>query len=130
MTPDFAETTMDEYLAEARAGLQRVAAVELWDLVDQGALLVDIRPVDQRERDGELPRATVIGMNVLEWRLAPSSPDRVIDLDAGQKVILVCDQGYSSSLAAARLQRLVIPGATDLVDGFQALLRAGIVERH
>ncbi len=130
MTPDFAETTMDEYLAEARAGLQRVAAVELWGLVDQGALLVDIRPLEQRERDGELPGATVIGMNVLEWRLAPSSPDRVIDLDAGQKVILVCDQGYSSSLAAARLQRLGIPGATDLVDGFQALLRAGIVERH
>jgi rhodanese-related sulfurtransferase len=76
--------------------------------------------VDQRQRDGELPGALVIDRNVLEWRLAPSSPSRVVEVDRHQRVILVCNEGYCSSLAAATLQDLGIPGATDLIGGFQA----------
>lgn len=86
-----------------------------------GALVIDIRPVDQRERDGELPGAVVIDRNVLEWRLDPSSPHRIDEAaDEGLRVIVVCNQGYSSSLAAATLRRLGLQRATDLVGGFQA----------
>jgi rhodanese-related sulfurtransferase len=87
-----------------------------------GSLVVDIRPVDQRDRDGELPGALVIDRNVLEWRLAPSSPNRIVDLDRMQKVIVVCNEGYQSSLAAATLRQLRVDGATDLIGRYQAVL--------
>jgi rhodanese-related sulfurtransferase len=112
--------TIDELLARARSRLARVRPEELTDEMRAGALVVDIRPVDQRQRDGELPGALVIDRNVLEWRLAPSSPSRVVEVDRHQRVILVCNEGYCSSLAAATLQDLGIPGATDLIGGFQA----------
>jgi rhodanese-related sulfurtransferase len=91
-----------------------------------GALVIDIRPLEQRRRDGSLTGALVIDRNVLEWRLAPSSQFRLDDLDQEKRVILICNEGYSSSLAAATLQELGLPLATDLVGGFQAL----IAERH
>jgi rhodanese-related sulfurtransferase len=113
-------------LAEARAQLDRVVAQDLPGEVAAGALLVDTRPVDQRERDGELAGAVVVDRNVLEWRLDPSSPYRIPQISSvEQRVIIVCDQGYSSSLAAATLRRLGMHRATDLVGGFQALLLAG-----
>ncbi len=87
-----------------------------------GALVVDIRPIEQRRRDGELRGALVIDRNVLEWRIAPSSPDRVVDLEPNRKVIVVCNEGYQSSLAAATLRQLGVPGATDLIGGYQGLL--------
>jgi rhodanese-related sulfurtransferase len=87
-----------------------------------GSLIVDIRPVEQRHRDGDLQGALVIDRNVLEWRLAPSSPNRVVDLDRERKVIVVCNEGYQSSLAAATLRRLGVDGATDLIGGYQGLL--------
>ena len=87
-----------------------------------GALVVDIRPIEQRERDGELPGALVIDRNVLEWRLAPSSDTRVLDVEADKRVIVVCNQGYQSSLAAATLQKLGLRGATDFIGGYEALL--------
>jgi rhodanese-related sulfurtransferase len=111
---------IDQLLAEARRMLTRVAAADLEREVAAGALVVDIRPVEQRERDGELPGALLVDRNVLEWRLDPSSPHRLPEADAGQRVILVCNEGYASSLAAATLQELGLDRATDLAGGFQA----------
>lgn len=116
------ENTIDQLLAEARSNLVRVPPKAMADEQSAGALVVDIRPVEQRLRDGELPGALLIDRNVLEWRLAPSSPDRVVDLDRDRKVIVVCNEGYQSSLAAATLRRLGVDGATDLIGGYQGLL--------
>jgi rhodanese-related sulfurtransferase len=93
-------------------------------VVAAGALVVDIRPIEQRERDGALPGALVIDRNVLEWRLDPASPHRSVDVGAEQVVVVVCNEGYASSLAAATLRRLGLRGATDLDGGYQAW-RAG-----
>jgi len=113
--------TIDELLAAARARMTRVPPEALASEQAAGALVVDIRTVEQRHRDGELRGALVIDRNVLEWRLAPSSPNRVVDLDRERKVIVVCNEGYQSSLAAATLRRVGV-GATDLIGGYQALL--------
>ena len=88
-----------------------------------GALVVDIRPVEQRARDGALDDAVVIDRNVLEWRLDPASDHR-IDAVRGydDRIIIVCNEGYQSSLAAATLQDLGLRRATDLVGGYQALV--------
>jgi rhodanese-related sulfurtransferase len=115
-------TPLDDLLAEARDQLDRVAPQDLPALMATGAVVVDIRPVEQRHRDGELAGALVVDRNVLEWRLAPSSPDRIIDIDDETVVVIVCNEGYSSSLAAATLQRLGIRRATDLDGGYQALI--------
>jgi rhodanese-related sulfurtransferase len=112
---------IDELLAKSRELLERVVPEDLFGLQQGGALVVDIRPEAQRRRDGVLPGALVIDRNVLEWRLAPSSPNRVAELAEGQKVIVVCNQGYSSSLAASTLRILGLSGATDMVGGFAAL---------
>ena len=85
-----------------------------------GALIVDIRPEHNRADEGELPGALVIDRGVLEWRLAPSSDARIVDVEPGRQVILVCNDGYQSSLAAATLIDLGVEGATDLVGGFRA----------
>jgi rhodanese-related sulfurtransferase len=121
--PDESDVAIDRLLAEARAGLERVSAEELEAAQAAGALVVDIRPVEQRSRDGELPGALVVPRNVLEWRLDPSSPHRLPVADERRRVIVVCNEGYASSLAAATLQRLGLEDATDLEGGFQALLR-------
>jgi rhodanese-related sulfurtransferase len=116
-------------LAEARDGLDRVEARRARELVDAGALLVDIRPDELRDRDGAIPAATVVGRNVLEWRLDPTCEARLAGVDEAiyeRLVILFCDEGYASSLAAADLQRLGLRRATDLIGGFQAWRRAGL----
>jgi len=114
--------SLDELLAQARAGLDRVAPDAL--LVEQraGALVVDIRPVEQRDQDGALAGAVVIDRNVLEWRLDPASPYRIGEITGyDQRIVLVCNQGYASSVAAATLRRLGLYRATDLIGGVQAL---------
>lgn len=87
-----------------------------------GAQVVDIRPVEQRRCEGALPGAVLIDRNVLEWRLDPSSPDRIREAnDSEGRVIVVCNEGFSSSLEASTLRRLGLSRATDLiVGGFQA----------
>lgn len=103
--------------------MARVGPEDLEREVTVGALLVDIRPVEQRERDGAMPGATVVDRNVLEWRLDPTSPHRLpASSDAARRIVLVCNEGYGSSLAAATLQRLGLRNATDLVGGFQGWL--------
>lgn len=116
---------IDRLLDEARSILpRRVRPEELDSLRSAGALVVDIRPQSQREHDGDLPGARVVERNHLEWRLDPTSPDRLDEpLDSERVVVVVCDEGYASSLAAASLQRLGLARATDLDGGFQAWLR-------
>ena len=116
--------TIDEYLYAARSRLQRVPPEDLEKAVADGALLVDIRPDVDRVQDGELPGAVVIDRIVLEWRLAPSSDARTFDLEPGQQVILFCNEGYHSSLAAATLLDLGVDGATDLVGGYRGWKRS------
>ncbi|MFA6300196.1 MAG: rhodanese-like domain-containing protein [Nocardioides sp.] len=114
-------SAIDKLPAQARSNLTRVPVEELADEVAQGAILIDIRPLEQRRRDGDLPGAVVIDRNVLEWRLDPSSPHRLpIATGADMRLIIVCNEGYSSSLAAATLHELGMRSATDLVGGFQA----------
>jgi rhodanese-related sulfurtransferase len=121
---DGRQSGIEQLLARAQASLTRVAAADLTEASATGALVVDIRPVEQRHRDGELPGALVIDRTVLEWRLDPTSPWRVPEADLlagnGGRVVLVCNEGYSSSLAAVSLRDLGLAGATDLVGGFQA----------
>jgi rhodanese-related sulfurtransferase len=117
------QSAIDRLLARARAGLERVEPGDLADEVAAGAVMIDIRPLEQRQRDGELRGAIIIDRNVLEWRLDPTSPDHLpVAADTDIRYILVCNQGYSSSLAAATLRELGLRRATDLVGGFQALL--------
>ncbi|MGH8892632.1 MAG: rhodanese-like domain-containing protein [Actinomycetes bacterium] len=116
-------SAIDGLLAEARTGLDRVHPHELAAAVADGALVVDIRPVEQRLRDGDLPGAIVIDRNVLEWRLDPTCQHRIAEATGfGVRVVLVCNEGYGSSLAAATLRRLGLRRATDLAGGFQAWL--------
>lgn len=116
--------SIDDLLFEARLRLPgRAAANDLPRILAEGGLVVDIRPFEQRSRDGELPGAIVIDRNVLEWRLDPASPHRIPQVSGyDQEVVIVCNEGYASSLAAAVLQELGLHRATDLVDGFQAWL--------
>lgn len=108
-------------LERARANLDRVQPARLATEVANGAVVIDIRPVDQRTRDGELPGAVVIDRNVLEWRLDPTSPHRArMEIGEQTRLIVVCNEGYSSSLAAATLRELGLARATDLIGGYQA----------
>jgi rhodanese-related sulfurtransferase len=117
--------TIDEILADARTHLDRVHSNELAAAQAAGALVIDIRPDAQRARDGALPGAIVIDRNVLEWRLDLASPHRIAEAtDHTQWIILVCNEGYSSSLAAATLQELGLHKATDLVGGYQEWLKS------
>ena len=119
--------TVDELTEDARSTLRRVTPAEAEHAARTGALIVDIRPSEQRLRDGTIPGALVIGRNVLEWRLDPAGTHHIPEITShDQTVIVVCDEGYASSLAAASLQRLGLHAATDLDGGFQAWKTAGL----
>ena len=124
-------TTIDELLADARRRLNRLEAAEALHAMRSGAALVDIRSDSQIARDGTIAGALVIPRNVLEWRLDPASRHRhphAPQLD--ERVILLCDEGFQSSLAAATLQQLGFAHATDVEGGFQAWRAAALpVER-
>jgi len=113
-------SAIEQLLAEERAGLDRVAPEDLAAEVEAGALVVDIRPAVNREQEGPLPGAVVMERIHLEWRLDPTSPDRIEEATPDRRVIIVCNEGYSSSLAAATLRRLGVARATDLVGGYRA----------
>jgi rhodanese-related sulfurtransferase len=116
---------VDELLEEARSGLRRLEPAEASSAMAAGAVLVDIRAESQRHSDGEVPGAVFIPRNVLEWRCDPRSEfhdERVSDPD--RQLIVMCDEGYQSSLVAATLRELGLD-ATDLVGGFQAWRASG-----
>jgi rhodanese-related sulfurtransferase len=115
-----------EILDAARARLDRVTPEQAYLEYHDGAVLVDIRPAAQRGAEGEIPGAIVIERNVLEWRLDPRSDHRLPLANYSLRVIVVCSEGYTSSLAAASLLDLGIAGATDLDGGFRAWAAAGL----
>jgi rhodanese-related sulfurtransferase len=120
-------TGVDALLARARAGVRRLDPDETRAAVARGALLVDTRTESQRREQGELPGALVIDRTVLEWRLDPASPARIPEaIGYDVQVIVVCRQGYSSSLAAASLRAVGLHRATDLAGGIEAWLAAGL----
>ena len=118
--------TADELLSAARRELTRLSAQEALEAARRGALLVDIRSDSQRATDGVIPEATFVARNVLEWRFDPASEHRDPELARrDRQVIVVCNEGYQSSLAAANLRRLGLD-ATDMIGGFQAWRDAGL----
>jgi rhodanese-related sulfurtransferase len=119
--------SIESLLADARARLRRLLPEEARAAAERGALLVDMRPEVSRRTEGFLPGAVVIDRNVLEWRLDPKSPDRIPEVtDHDQTIVLVCNEGYASSLAAATLHDLGLTNATDLDGGFRAWKQAGL----
>ena len=123
--------TIDELLEDARARLTRLDPQEAAAAVRDGALIIDIRSESQRAADGVVPDAIFIARNVLEWRCDPLSEHRDRRFDGRERrLIVMCNEGYQSSLAAATLHDLGLTSATDLAGGFQAWRAAGLpVER-
>lgn len=118
---------VDELLAAARSRYQRVTPQQAQAEVAAGALLVDIRPQAQRAEHGEVPGALIIERNVLEWRLDPTSGARRPEaLDDDVRWIVLCQEGFTSSLAAAALLDLGLHRATDVDGGFRAWREAGL----
>ena len=126
-TPPPGSYGIDEILRTARSRLTRLSPAETARAIRRGAVLVDIRPAAQRLQHGEIPGAIVIERNVLEWRLDPRSDARLTFADSYDlEVIVTCQEGYTSSLAAASLQDLGLHRATDLEGGFAAWQSAGL----
>ncbi|MFJ4440312.1 rhodanese-like domain-containing protein [Streptomyces sp. NPDC088923] len=120
-------TGIDTLVDRIRAGLDRLNAHQAREAADGGALLVDIRYAALRERDGVIPGALIVERNELEWRLDPSGSHRVREASGHDlRIVVICDEGYASSLAAESLRRLGLHRATDLDGGFQAWRAAGL----
>lgn len=117
---------IDAVLTRARERLSRLPAERVPEALARGAVLVDIRPAAQRAAEGAVAGALVVERNVLEWRCDPTSEARLPEA-TGDDVewVVLCSQGYTSSLAAAALQDLGLHRATDVIGGFQALVRTG-----
>jgi rhodanese-related sulfurtransferase len=124
--PGYART-IDQLLAEARGRLHRLLATEAAERVAGGALLVDIRPAAQRLVEGEVPGALIVERNVLEWRFDPASDARLPQATGYDvEVVVLCSEGYTSSLAADALRTIGLSRATDVVGGFAAWRTAGL----
>lgn len=118
---------VEELLAAARAGLERLGPAEAAAVQAEGGLLVDIRYAALRERDGAIPGALVVERNELEWRLDPLCEHRAPEATGHDlQVVVICNEGYASSLAAVSLRQLGLHRATDLAGGFQAWRAAGL----
>lgn len=115
--------SIDQVLSDARARLDRLTPDQAERAVAAGAVLVDIRPAAQREAEGSWPGALIIERNVLEWRFDPASEARLPIASYDLPVIITCQEGYTSSLAAAALQELGISSATDVIGGYAAWRR-------
>ena len=123
-------TALDDFLADARSTLDRADPARAADLQAEGALIVDIRPYANRVAEGEIPGSVVVERIHLEWRLAPESEWRLPGVSAETVAVVVCNEGYASSLAAADLRRLGLVKATDLAGGFRAWAAAGLPVRE
>jgi rhodanese-related sulfurtransferase len=117
---------IDLLLSAARARLHRLTPLEALRAVERGAVVVDIRPAAQRAEHGDLPGALVVERNVLEWRFDPTSEAALRIADDDLQVILLCQEGYTSSLAAAALQDVGVHAATDVIGGYAAWVAAGV----
>ncbi|MGW4251750.1 rhodanese-like domain-containing protein [Streptomyces californicus] len=118
---------IDELLEQVRAGYERIGPAEAAEAAAAGALLVDIRYAALRERDGLIPGALVVERNELEWRLDPRGSHRAAEaVGHDLRIVVVCNEGYASSLAVASLRQLGLHRATDLTGGFQAWRAAGL----
>jgi len=120
---------IDAVLESAREKLTRIEAVDVPAALERGALLVDIRPAAQRAAEGDVPAARLIERNVLEWRCDPTSDARLPEA-VGDDVewIVLCSEGYTSSLAAAALVDLGLHRSTDVIGGYHALKSAGVLD--
>jgi rhodanese-related sulfurtransferase len=122
-----APTTVEQLLAAARAQLERLTAEQAHVAMREGAQLIDIRSDSQRASDGVIPGARFVSRNVLEWRLDPGCPHCDPSLaHVESPLVLICDEGYQSSLAAATARRFGHRAVTDVVGGFQAWKAAGL----
>lgn len=118
---------IDELLERVRLDLDRVTPEEARDIAAAGGLLVDIRYAALRERDGLIPGALVVERNELEWRLDPQGSHRAAEaVGHDLRVVVICNEGYASSLAAVSLRQLGLRHTTDLIGGFQAWKAAGL----
>ncbi|MFE4694566.1 rhodanese-like domain-containing protein [Streptomyces sp. NPDC056749] len=118
---------IDELLEQVRSGYERIGPEEAATAAAEGALLVDIRYAALREKDGQIPGALVVERNELEWRLDPQGSHRAPQATGHDlRVVVICNEGYASSLAVASLHRLGLHRATDLAGGFQAWRAAGL----
>nr|WP_239346492.1 rhodanese-like domain-containing protein [Frankia sp. Cj5] len=126
-SPPAGARTIEQVLTDARARLTRLTAAQAAEARRQGAIIVDIRPAAQRACEGEIPGALLVERNVLEWRFDPAS-DAKLPAATGydQRIIIVCSQGYTSSLAAASLHDLGLRRSTDIIGGFHAWAAAGL----
>ena len=119
---------IDRALDSARKRLRRLNPEQVPDALRRGAVLVDIRPAAQRAEEGEVPGALVIERNVLEWRCDPTSDARLSQaVDDDVEWVILCSEGYTSSLAAAALVELGLYRATDVVGGYHGLAAAGVL---
>ena len=119
---------IDRVLEEARSRLSRLSARDVPAALERGAVLVDIRPHAQREREGGVPTALVIERNVPEWRCDPTSDARLPQaLGDDVEWVIMCSEGYTSSLAAAALQELGLHRSTDVIGGYHALKAEGLL---
>ncbi len=116
---------LDDFIADAREKLDRVEPHELDALIAEGVLVVDHRDFADRAREGVIPGSVYIPRSVLEWRLAPTSDWRSHNLGPDDRIVLVCNDGCSSSLAAFNLQQLGLLAATDLIGGYRGWLSRG-----
>ncbi|MFG1710346.1 rhodanese-like domain-containing protein [Nonomuraea sp. M3C6] len=120
-------TEVDRLLARTLAGLHRLHPAEAWAAVRRGGMIADTRPESQRRAAGEIPGAVVIERNHLEWRLDPTCEFRIPEATSHDiHWIVICAEGYSSSLAAAVLRELGLYNATDVIGGFDAWVEAGL----
>ncbi|WNV90074.1 rhodanese-like domain-containing protein [Umezawaea sp. Da 62-37] len=119
-------TGIDTFLEEARTNLNRLTPAEVDALPDDNTLIIDIRPLHNRLAEGEIPNSIPVERIVLEWRLDPRGSHRLPNFTADTTVVVLCNEGYSSSLAARDLQRVGLPKATDLIGGFRAWATAGL----
>jgi rhodanese-related sulfurtransferase len=123
MTP---RTTVDALLAAARVGPARVTPAEALAAAQNGAVLVDVRSRDERQRQGVVPGAVHHPLSVVLWRLDPDQPTSNAKLPLDTRLLLICREGYSSSLAAAQLREIGFANATDVIGGVDAWIASGL----
>jgi rhodanese-related sulfurtransferase len=122
--------SVEAFLEDARAEINRVTPQQADELRRTGALIIDIRPHHNRLAEGEITDSVVVERIVLEWRLDPTGEWRLPGFTADTPVVVVCNEGYSSSLAARDLKRIGVKHATDLIGGYRAWRSAGLPIRE